>query len=454
MLRFFAGLLLLFVASPATAQRDAHWIGSWATSIYSPEDRNTLPAADLNDATLRQVVRVSLGGARIRVRLSNAFGTQPLRIGAAYVARSADPASARIAGGAALTFSGRSAIVIPAGADYVSDPVNLSVPANTHLTVSMYLPAAPARQTGHPGSRATSYLVRGNRVAAPDLPGAQTANRWYQLAGVDVEAPPYAAAIVTFGDSITDGYGVQPNTDRRWPDALARRLQANPETGHLSVLNHGIGGNQVTLDGLGPNGLARFERDVLAQPGVKFLIILEGVNDLGRSTRDAPISAEAHRELVANITTAYAQMVQRARARGIRVIGATIIPYGSSAYYHPDAANEADRQAINAWIRAPGHFDAVIDFDAVLRDPADPRRMRTALDSGDGLHPSLAGYQAMANAIPLSLFTAPALADARVPVQRRPQSMIRGVTWPTSRSQAATPRATTRSSPTRATSGW
>ena len=421
MMRRFAALLLLLVAAPAIAQHDTHWVGSWATSVQIPEDRNTLPAADLENATLRQVVRVTLGGERIRVRLSNAFGTQPLRIDAAAVARSADPGSARIGGSVALTFSGQSAIVIPAGADYISDPVNLAVPANSHLAISLYLPAAPARQTGHPGSRATSYLVHGNRVAAPDLPGAQTANRWYQIAGVDVEAPARAAAIVTFGDSITDGYGVRPNTDTRWPDVLARRLQADPATRHLSVLNHGIGGNRVLLDELGPNALARFERDVLAQPGVRFLIILEGVNDLGTSTREAPIGEEAHRALVRNIIAAYAQMIQRARARGIRVIGATIIPYGTSAYYHPDEANEADRQAINAWIRAPGQFDAVVDFDAVLRDPADPRRMLPALDSGDGLHPSLSGYEAMANAVPLSLFTAPALAAAPDPVQRRRQ---------------------------------
>jgi lysophospholipase L1-like esterase len=420
-MRRFAALVLFLLAAPAAAQQGTHWVGSWATSVQTPEDRNALPAADLQDATLRQVVPVTLRGERIRVRLSNAFGTQPLRIDAAFIARSADPGSARTAGGAALTFSGQSAIVIPAGADFVSDPVNLSVRANSHLAISLHLPQAPERQTGHPGSRATSYLVHGNHVSAPDLPGAQTVNRWYLIAGVDVEAPARAAAIVTFGDSITDGAGVQPNTDRRWPDVLARRLQADPATRHLAVLNHGIGGNRMLLDGAGPNALARFERDVLAQPGVRFLIILEGVNDLGTSTRDAPIDADAHRALVRNITAAYAQMVQRARARGIKVIGATIIPYGASGFYHPDAANEADRQGINAWIRAPGHFDAVVDFDAVLRDPAEPRRMRPALDSGDGLHPSLAGYEAMANSIPLSLFAAPALAARRDPVQRRRQ---------------------------------
>ena len=215
-------------------------------------------------------------------------------------------------------------------------------------------------------------------------------------------APAGAAAIVVLGDSITDGYGVQPNTDTRWPDFLARRLQADPRTRHLAVLNHGIGGNRMLLDGLGPNALARFERDVLAQPGVRYLILLEGVNDLGTLTRDAPATPEAHRALVEGIIGAYRQMVERARARGIRAIGATILPYGASEYYHPNALNEADRQAINAWIRAPGHFDALIDFDAMIRDPAAPTRMRADLDSGDGLHPSIAGYEAMAEAVPLS----------------------------------------------------
>lgn len=421
--QLFAALLLLLIAVPGEARQGGQWVGTWATSVYAPEERNTLPAAELTDATLRQVVRITLGGDRIRVRLSNAAGTRPLRIGAAHVARSAEPATARIAdGGTALTFGGRSEIVIPAGAEYVSDPVVLPVTPNSHLAITIYLPEAPARQTGHPGARATSYYLHGNRVAEADLPGSRTVTRWYQLAGVDVEGPAHAAAVVAFGDSITDGYGVEPNTDRRWPDFLARRLQANPPTRHLAVLNHGIGGNRVLLDELGPNALARFERDVLAQTGVRYLIVLIGVNDLGTSTREAPISAEAHRALVGDMISGFAQMVQRARARGIKVIGATIIPYGASAYYHPDPANEADRQAINAWIRAPGNFDAVVDFDAVLRDPAEPMRMRRALDSGDGLHPSLAGYEAMADAVPLDLFADTPLAARREPVQRRRQA--------------------------------
>ncbi len=402
--------LLCFNAQPGEARAKPQltrgcWVGSWASSQQIPEPHNALPASDLQDATLRQVVRTTLSGKRIRIRLSNQFGTGPLRISSVHVARSADPASARLQpdSGRAVTFFGSPEVLIPAGAFYISDPIDLAVPALTHLAISMHLPDAPAQQTSHPGSRATSYLLRGNHVAAFDLRDAKTVNHWYQLAGVDVQAGPAAAAVVTLGDSITDGFGVQPNTDSRWPNYLANRLKSNPATRNVAVLNQGIGGNRVLVDGLGPNALARFERDVLGQPGADTLIMLHGVNDLGSLTREAPASPEAQRTLVAQMIGAYRQMVGRARERGMRVLGATILPYVGSAYYHPDAANEADRQAINAWIRAPGNFDAVIDFDRLLRDPANPTRLRPEFDSGDHLHPSIAGYRKMAEAVPIAL---------------------------------------------------
>ena len=397
-------LALLLAAAPAGAAAP-HWVGAWASSQQVPEPQNALATADLTDATLRQVVRASVGAARLRVRFSNAFGTAPLRIDAAHLARAASPGTAAIVAGSdrALTFGGQAAVVIPAGADYLSDPVALDVPALASLAVSIHLPDAPARQTGHPGSRATSYLVHGDRTGAADLPGARTVEHWYQLAGIEVEAGGDAAAIVTLGDSITDGHGATTNGDDRWPDNLAGRLQANGATRRWSVLNHGIGGNRLLQDGLGPNALARFDRDVLGQPGVRAVMVLEGINDLGTFTRDKPASPAEHAALVEAITGAYAQMIERAHARGLRVIGATITPDGGSDYYHPDAQNEADRQAVNRWIRAPGHFDAVVDFDAVVRDPADPRRMQARFDSGDHLHPSAEGYRAMAAAIPLDV---------------------------------------------------
>ena len=402
-----AALAAAGAPAPAAAAGES-WVRSWTTTLQVPEDRNALPSGDLQDATLRQVVRLTIGGERLRVRVSNLFGTEPLRLRSVRVARSADPATSRIdpETDRRVTFGGRAEILVPAGAEYVSDPIQLAAPAMSHLTVSMHLPEAPARQTSHPGSRATSYVIPGDHSAAETLPEAQAVIHWYQLAAVDVVAPRQAEAIVLFGDSITDGFGVQPNTDTRWPDFLARRLQADPRTRHLAVLNQGLSGNRIMRDGLGPNALSRFDRDVLGQPGVRYLIVLIGVNDLGTLTRDAPATPEAHRQLVADMIGGYAQMVQRARERGIKAIGATILPYGGSEYYHPDAANEADRQAVNAWIRTPGHFDAVIDLDAALRDPGDPTRMAARWDSGDGLHPSIAGYDAMAAAVDLELFVA------------------------------------------------
>lgn len=390
----------------ADARETGRWIGSWASAQQVPEERNALPTNTLNDATLRQIVRLTAGGDRMRVRISNAFGTTPLRVMATHVARPLSPASAAIdpASDRAVTFAGKAEITVPAGAEYLSDPVAYRAEALSDLAVTIHLETAPAVQTSHPGSRATSYILAGDKVAAADLPEAKTVDHWFQLSGVEVEAGKASAAIVLLGDSITDGYGVKANTNQRWPDAFATRLQANPKTCGLAVLNLGIGGNRVLLDGLGPSAAARFDRDVLMQAGVSHVLILEGVNDLGGLTRDKPASPDQHAGLVSEITTAYAQMVQKARARGIKVIGATIMPYGASAYYHPDALNEQDRQAVNAWIRAPENFDAVVDMDRVMRDPAMPDRLAPAYDSGDGLHPSMAGYRMMAEAIPLELF--------------------------------------------------
>ena len=394
--------LLLIGAAPPSE----HWVGSWAASQQIPEPQNALPPADLTDATLRQIVRLSTGGKRLRVQLSNAFGTEPLRIGAAHVALAASPASARLVSGSdrALRFDGKEDVIIPAGASYWSDPVELEARPLSSIAISLYLPKAPATQTSHPGSRATSHIARGNQVAAPDLPGAKTVEHWFQIAGIAMASPQDARAIVTLGDSITDGHGATTNGNDRWPDVLAERLQASPGHRMVSVLNHGIGGNQLLADGLGPNALARFDRDVLAQPGVRYVIVLEGINDLGNITRNRTATPEEHDALVRRLIGAYRQIVLRARMHGIKAIGATILPDGTSGFYHPDARNEADRQAVNAWIRAPGNFDAVIDFDALTRDPADPRRLRRDVDSGDGLHPGPGGYRRMGQAIPLELF--------------------------------------------------
>jgi len=405
---FALAILFLLAMLPAAAQTTAQtWVAIWAASQQIPEPQNALPAADLEDATLRQIVHLSLGGATLRVHLSNAFGTEPLHFTSVHIARPLSAAAAAIdpASDKALTFSGSSDVTIPAGAEYISDPIDYPVAALSNLAVTFHLDAAPARQTGHPGSRATSYYVHGDQVAAADLPAAKKVDHWYQIAGIDVATPQNAAAIVALGDSITDGHGATTNGNDRWTDVLAQRLQASPATRSLSVLNQGIGGNHLLTDGLGPNVLARFDRDVLAQTGVRYLIVFEGVNDLGGLTREHEATPAEHALLVRRILAAYQQVVLRAHAHGITVIGATITPYTGSGYYHPGPASEADRQAINQWIRAAGHFDAVIDFDKTVRDPHQPDRMLPAFDSGDHLHPSPAGYRAMAESIPLSLFT-------------------------------------------------
>jgi lysophospholipase L1-like esterase len=396
-------LSALALAQPALAAAPDHWIASWGAAQQIPEANNLLPQADMQDATLRQVVRLSVGGRTLRVRFSNAFGTQALVIDAAHIARSADKASARITPGTdrALSFDGRPSISIPPGADYLSDPVALDAAALSSLTVSIHLPVAPAGQTGHPGSRATSYYVHGDHTADLDLPGAGKVDHWYQLTGVEVAAAPAAATIVAFGDSITDGHGATTNGDDRWPDILAARLQASPATRHLAVVNVGIGGNHLLTDGLGPNALARLDRDLFARPAAKVMLVLEAINDLGKLSREDVRTPDQHKQLVADLIAAYRQMILRAQGQGVRVIGCTVTPYVGSDYYHPDAASEADRQALNQWIRTSGAFDGVVDFDAVVRDPAHPERMIAAYDSGDHLHPSAAGYKVMANAIKL-----------------------------------------------------
>lgn len=406
LLSLLAAMVLALGHSPAPARTSAkpQWVSSWASAQMLVDAKDALPSS--SDVTLRQLVRVTSGGTRIRVTISNVFGTAPLTITGVNVARAVSPASSRIdpATDRALTFNGARTVIVPAGAEYASDPVTLNLPALATLAVSMHLSQVPKLQTGHPGSRATSYLLAGDQLSAPELRGTSTTDHWYFLTSVDIVPAAPASAVAVLGDSITDGHGVVSNTDTRWPDYLAKRLQALPATRSLAVLNLGIGGNRLVDDGLGPNAAARFGRDVLDRSGVKYLIILEGVNDLGVLTRDAPASAEQHRTMVHRMLGALAQMVGRAHERGIRVIGATILPFGASDYYHPGAATEADRQAVNTWIRSPGHVDAVIDFDALMRDPARPDRMRKDLDS-DGLHPNGAGYRLMGETVPLSLFT-------------------------------------------------
>jgi len=396
----------LAAARPALARdKQPVWIATWGAAQQIPEPQNALAADDLSHATVREIFHLSVAGDLLRVQLSNAFGTAPLHFTSVHIARplatdrpAVDPVSDRT-----LTFAGATDVTVPAGAEYVSDPIEYPVAALSNLAVTFHLDAPPARETGHPGSRATSYYLHGDETGAPDLVGAETAEHWYQISEIDVLAAPGSASIVALGDSITDGHATTTNGNDRWTDVLAARLQGSPKTQNVGVVNAGIGGNHLLTDGLGPNALARFDRDVLAPAGVRWVIVFEGVNDLGGLTMHGEVSAARHAALVQRMEAAYQQIIDRAHAHGIRVIGATITPYAGSGYYHPGPQNEADRQAVNAWIRA-GHFDGVVDFDAVVRDPSQPDRMLPKYDCGDHLHPSPAGYKAMGEAIPLKLF--------------------------------------------------
>lgn len=400
--------LVFALCIPCVAAQSGAWVVSWSASQQVPEPQNALPTSDLNDATVREIVHLSIGGSTLRVHISNAFGTAALHFTSVHIAKPLSPASSTIdpASDKALTFAGKGDVIVPPGAEFVSDPIDDPVAALSDLAVSFHLDEAPARETGHPGSRSTTYYLHGDEVSASNLPDAKHIDHWYQLSGIDVlSSGKHAAAIVALGDSITDGHASTTNGNDRWTDELALRLQADKKTHSIGVSNQGIGGNHLLTDGLGPNTLARFDRDVLAQAGVKWLIVLEGVNDLGGFTIHHEVSQADHDAFVARILAAYQQIITRAHAHGIRVYGGTITPYEGNSYYHPDAQNEADRQAINTWIRTPGHFDAVIDFDAAIRDPQHPARLLPAYDCGDHLHPGPAGYKAMADAIPLSLFT-------------------------------------------------
>ncbi len=403
-----AGLLAMATcvwAEKGAAKGDA-WVESWGASQQIPEPQNALPTDDMRDATLRQIVHLSLGGSALRVHLSNAFGTQALHFTSVHVAHAVSPMGAAIdpSSDRALTFAGKPDVTIPPGAEYVSDPLEIAVAPLSNIAVSFHLDAPPEPETGHPGSRSTSYYEHGDAVGATDLPDAKHVDHWYQLTGIDVQSSSEAGTVVTLGDSITDGHAATTNGNDRWPDILAARLQADKKTRDVGVSNQGIGGNHLLTDGLGPNVLARFDRDVLAPSGVRWVIVFEGVNDLGGLARNGEVPADQHTALVEHVIAAYKQIIARAHAKGLRVYGATITPYTGSSYYHPGAWSEADRVAVNAWIRAAGHFDAVIDFDAVMRDPSQPGHLLPALDCGDHLHPSPAGYKAMGDAIPLDLF--------------------------------------------------
>ena len=393
-------LMMTLVATIAHAQtRPAaaaeRWVGAWTAPQQRVYANIRPPAPGLANATLRQVVRCSIAGARIRVRLANDFGTSDLHVAAVHVARPTGRGAIDVASDRPLTFAGAPAAIVPAGSSLLSDPIDVAVGALGDVAVTMRLDAIDeANITTHPGARCTSFAVPGDAVSAATLANGVTSEHWYFLSGIDVVSDAAdATAIVAIGDSITDGRGTTTDGNGRWTDALGQRLQANDATRHVAVLNAGIGGNAVLHGGLGPTALARFDRDVLAPAGARFVIVLEGVNDLGAAKpSDAGDVASA-------LIAGYRQMIARAHARGMTAIGGTITPIAGSQYDAPE--REAARAAVNAFVRGGGAFDAVADFDAAVSDAS---RLRPGFDSGDHLHLNDAGYRAMAAAVDLSIF--------------------------------------------------
>jgi lysophospholipase L1-like esterase len=354
------------------------------------------------DTTIREIVHVSLGGPIVRIVFTNEFGTDPLAIDAAQIAISQGGSTINMVGAAGLTFGGHATVTIPPGALVFSDPIPLKLSAGADLAISFFLPAQPiAHLTLHGFADQTSYTAPGNVVGAKTLDTPAEISSWPFVKGVDVKLPAQsAAAIVAFGDSITDGYNSTRNANSRWPDDLFRRLQSDPRTANLGVLNEGISGNRILHDGSGPNALARFDRDVLSQSGVQYVILMESINDIGHA---ADLIRPADPVTVEDLIVGLSQLAERAHTHGLKVYAATLTPYVGAKYASP--AGEQMRQAVNHWIRTTSLVDGVIDFDKATQDHANPAVFAPTADSGDHLHPNDAGYKVMADSIDLKLFT-------------------------------------------------
>jgi lysophospholipase L1-like esterase len=392
--------LLLFSSSVliASAAPPDHWVGTWAAA---PVSANNLDARFGGaDTTYREIVHVSLGGSRVRIIFTNEFGTDSLTIGAAQAALSIGKDAITPSASVALAFGGKPSIAIPSGALAVSDPIDLKLPAFADLAVSIFVPAQAMQHVSiHNLANQTSHTAAGNFVTAAKLDAPNEIYSWPFLKGVDVFAEAKSAAVVAFGDSITDGAHSTRDANARWPDILAHRLQANKKTNTISVLNEGIGGNRVLHDNAGPSALARFDRDVIAQSGVKYLILLESINDISRAYPPArPTDVVTAEELIQGI----AQMAERAHARGIKVYGATLTPYVGATYSSP--AGEAVREAVNHWISTTNELDGVVDFNKATQDPANPTSFSVAAGSSDHLHPRDSGYKLMGDVIDLEIF--------------------------------------------------
>ncbi|HEY1964989.1 MAG TPA: SGNH/GDSL hydrolase family protein [Acidobacteriaceae bacterium] len=413
---------LLPIQPMAEPPNSKQWIGTWAAAPQPPTPGHL---QSFRNQTLRLIVHTTVGGTRVRIKISNTFGDHPLLVGGAHIARRTDAAEIDPASDRTLNFHGQSSTTVPAESMVVSDPVGLEVPALSDLAISLFLPETTEVKTMHVLAQQTSYVSAetGNSTAEVKFPVAKKITVWPFLTGVDVEASSRGAAIVAFGSSLTDGDGTTSDSNARWPDVLAQRLQkSGGRNVEVGVLNEGIIGNRLLNDSplqaaggrfgpvLGQAGLTRFDRDVLAQAGVKYVIVGLGINDIA-----FPGSLTAATESIKpeNLISGYRQLIARAHQRGIRIIGTTNPPFENSfldlgpptppiTFYTRE--KESARQKVNAWILSSGEFDGVVDLDAVLRDPSHPTQLLPSYDSGDHLHPNNAGARAEADAIPLTMF--------------------------------------------------
>jgi lysophospholipase L1-like esterase len=433
--RTLAVLIVMVLVSTALAQtpkNEKHWVSAWSSAMHAHLAFMPGPAVSgIENRTLRMIVRPTIAGERVRIRFSNACGNQPLLIGAAHIALASKDGRIIATSDRALTFSGKGSTSIPPGAPMLSDAVDLKFAAFAEIAVSIYLPANVGTVTFHLVGQQPTYLSDpGDFTATEQMPKATTNPSWFFLSGLEVYAPSQTMAILALGDSITDGVGAKQGDYNDWPDLLANRLAAQKGLPAMAVVNTGIGGNRVLHDGAGISTLARFDRDVLAQPGIAGIILLEGINDIGWPRMKPPsprpgdsaqgaasMESPFAKELVSaqDIIAGYQQIIDRAHQHGIKVFIATMLPYEGADYYTEDG--EAIRSAVNQWIRTSGAADAFFDFDKAVRDPSHPKRFRDGFHSGDNLHPSAIGYKAMADAVDLAVLRGIKLAKAVLTVK-------------------------------------
>jgi len=418
----FVVIIANLAAAAAPPNLNEHWVSAWSAAMHAPLPFPGLPPSPVfENQTIRMIVRPTIGGERVRIRLSNAFGTSALKIGGAHIAIAAQDSKTVPESDHALTFGGALSISIPPGAPALSDAVDLHVSQSSEIAVSLFLPDKTTSSTVHFWGQHKSYISEtGDFSGKAEMPNATANGSWYWLADVEVLSSDQAGAIVTLGDSITDGVGANQGDYTDWPDLLAGRLASEKGSSPLAVVNEGIGGNRILRDGAGVSALARFDRDILAQPGVVGMIVLEGINDIGwphlkpklpngTTMKEAPFAGElvTAQELIMGLQ----QIIDRAHQHGIKVFGATLTPYQGADYYSEDG--EATRQGVNQWIRTGAAFDGVFDFDAAVRDPSHPEQFREGYHSGDHLHPSAMGYKAMANAVDLTMLRSAATSSTK-----------------------------------------